>query len=291
MKTNNQMFNFKLNYPSPPMSIGVQPLDRGNNYAKNSPYLGSTPILQQRIGGRVVKTAFFLIIFNFLFFVPSKAENFSSSNFQIIMGNLNLTGGGKTSPSFNLTDTVGQNAPGQYDGSSTIVKGGFQYIYDTLQYFTFQINSLTIPFGTLVPGTPSTASNTLTITTPYGKGYEIYAKENHALKIIGSGITIPDTKCDAGTCSESTSGTWSSNSIYGFGLNASGDGATAYFSSGSQYRQFADASLGESPQIISSENVSVKNKVTTVNYKLNVSTVQSAGNYENAITYIAVPKY
>ncbi len=228
------------------------------------------------------------IFFHFLY--PLFAQNYSSSNFKIDFGNINLTSGSKTSPSFNLTDTVGQNAPGQFNSSTTLIKSGFQYIYDNFKFFKFSISNLNIAFGSLVPGTPSTATNTLTITTPYGQGYNILALETNALS-NQVGNTIPDTKCDSNTCSESTSGAWTSNSIYGFGLNASGAGSSGIFSASSQYRQFANQNLGESPQIIATENSSVTNRQTTITYKINIPATQASGDYQNKVIFIAIPKY
>lgn len=232
---------------------------------------------------------FYLNLFLHLL-VPLFAQNYSSSNFKIDFGNINLTSGSKTSPSFNLTDTVGQNAPGQFNSSTTLIKSGFQYIYDNFKYFRFSISNLNIAFGSLVPGTPSTATNTLTITTPYGQGYSILALEADTLK-NQVGNTIPDTICDSGTCTELASGPWINNSTYGFGLNASGAGSTGIFSSSIQYRQFANQNLGESPQTIATENSSVTNRQTTITYKINIPGTQASGDYQNKIVFIAVPKY
>jgi len=230
-----------------------------------------------------------LLLF-FLLAIPAFAENFSSSSFKIDFGNLNLTGGGKTSPSFNLTDTVGQNAPGQYDSGSFTVKSGFQYIYDTFSPFTFTISDLDIPFGTLTANIGVTAQNTLTITTPSGSGYEIYAVENHPLWNEYK-QPIPDTTCDSGTCSESVSGTWASSSTYGFGFNAWGVGSTGIFTAQNQYRQFANGATAEPAVLIASESVSVEDRQTVVTYKVNISNLQASGSYQNGIIYIAIPKY
>ncbi len=221
---------------------------------------------------------------------PSLAENFVSTSFKIDFGNLNLTGGGKTSPSFNLTDTVGQNAPGQYDGATFTLKSGFQYIYDTLSPFKFSISDLDIPFGTLTPGVGTSATNVLTITTPYGSGYDILAVENHPLWNQYS-QPIPDTTCDTGTCSESVSAPWVNTTTYGFGFKALGAGTSTTFTNPTHYRQFANGFAGEAPQIIATETISVKDRQTTVTYKVNINNLQAAGSYQNGVIFIAVPKY
>jgi len=228
------------------------------------------------------------------------AQSFSSSSYKINWGNFNMTSGKKTSANYQLTDTVGQNAPGQYDQTGYTIKAGFQYIYDTIFYFSFQINDLSIDLGTLSAGSTSTDTNTITITSPSGHGYQIMAHQNHPLAINNSGTTIPDTICDNGTCTESQSDTWTNSSIYGFGFNTIGInnsgvathvGTSAYFADETYYRQFADHSLDEANQIIMSEDSAVQNHQARVTYKTNISSIQAAGNYQNAITFTAVPKY
>ena len=230
------------------------------------------------------------------------AQSFSSSSYKINWGNFNVTSGKKTSLNYQLTDTVGQNAPGQYDRTGYIIKAGFQYIYDTIYYFSFQIDDLSIDLGTLSAGSTSTDTNTITITSPSGHGYQIMAHQNHPLAISNSGTTIPDTTCDNSSCTESQSDTWINSAIYGFGFNAIGInnsnvathvGTSAYFPNANYYRQFADysASPAEENQIIMSEDSAVQSRQARITYKTNISSAQPAGDYQNAITFTAIPKY
>jgi hypothetical protein len=221
----------------------------------------------------------------------SLAQTFVSPGYKIDFGNFNMTGGKKTSTTYTLTDSVGQNTPGQYDNAGYTVKAGFQYIYDKNIPLSFSISDLDLNFGPLVPNIGSTVTNTLTISTPTAHGYDIMAIANHPLKTIGSNSTIPDTKCDSGTCSDSISGIWTSSSTHGFGFNANGNGTSTYFTNQTYFRQFADASINETAKIIMSENIPVENHSSTVTYKINISTIQPAGTYQNSINYIAVPKY
>ena len=246
------------------------------------------------------------LIFLFLLLIVStgkiQAQSFSSSSYKINWGNFNMTSGKKTSATYQLTDTVGQNAPGQFDNTGYIVKAGFQYIYDTIYYFSFQIDDLSIDLGTLSTGSTFTDTNIITITSPSGQGYQIMAHQNHPLAINNSGTTIPDTTCDNGTCTESQSDTWTNSAIYGFGFNAIGInssgvatniGTSSYFTDQTYYRQFADysASPSEENQIIMSENSPAQNRRARVTYKTNISSTQAAGDYRNAITFTAIPKY
>lgn len=246
-----------------------------------------------------VKNLLFLLPLALLPLTPALAQHFESASYIIDWGNFNITSGKKTSANYQLTDTVGQNAPGQYDSSGYTVKAGFQYIYDTFNQLSFRIDDLSIQLGTLTPETPSTDSNIITITTPSGRGYQITAHETHPLWIDASSF-IPDTLCDSGTCSESSSGVWTLSTTYGFGLNAmgigssgenTGIGTSSIFTDDTYYRQFADASSSETPQVIMEENSPVKDRSARITYKANISPLQTAGEYQNSIIFTAVPKY
>ena len=162
----------------------------------------------------------------------------------------------------------------------------------SISRLSFSISDLDLNFGPLVPNVGSTVTNTITISTPTAHGYDILAIASHPLKTIGGNSTIPDTKCNAGlNCSESQSKKWDENNAYGFGFNATGVGTSNYFTDSTYYRQFADNSLNETPQIIMSEDIPVENHSSLVTYKINISPMQAAGTYQNSINFIAVPKY
>jgi len=233
----------------------------------------------------------YILILSLFFLFPKKinAQTFDSTSYHIDWGNFNMTSGKKTSTNYQLTDTVGQNAPGKFTSTGYTVKAGFQYIYDSMEKFSFAISDLDLNFGSLVPGIGSTQTNTVTITTPSGKGYEILAIANHPLQTINSS-TIPDTNCDS-SCSISTSGIWTQSTKYGFGFNATGNGTSTYFTDSTYYRPFAATSRSEQPIVFMSENSAVKNHTATLTYKINISQYQSSGFYENLINLIAIPKY
>lgn len=228
----------------------------------------------------------------------SFAQTFTSPNYYIQFGNFNMTSGKKTSSSYTLTDTVGQNAPGRYASSGFTVKAGFQYIYDTLEKFSFSISDLDLPFGSLIPNVGSTQTNIVTITTPSGHGYEILAIANHPL--LSNNYTIPDTSCNSNNCTKNTSAPWTLSTAYGFGFNALGIntsgvvtniGTSNYFTDSTYYRPFASLSINDLPQVFMSENVRVKEHSARITYKINISQNQAAGTYQNFINLIAIPKY
>lgn len=241
---------------------------------------------------RKIKTLILIFcLFGFCLF-PNKnliAQTFDSASYHIDWGNFNMTSGKKTSTNYQLTDTVGQNAPGKFTSAGYTVKAGFQYIYDTSQKFSFAISDLDLNFGSLIPNVGSTQTNTVTITTPSGKGYEILAIANHPLQTLNSS-TIPDTNCDT-VCSITTSGVWAQPNKYGFGFNAIGHGTSSYFPNQTFYRPFASSSRNEQPIPFMSENNAVKDHTANITYKINISQYQPGGFYENLINLIAIPKY
>lgn len=225
------------------------------------------------------------LVSSLLFPVSVWGQHFSSSSYNIDWGNFNMTSGKKTSANYSLTDTVGQNAPGEYASVGFKLKSGFQYIYP-FDVFSFAINNLNIDFGTIASGVATTATSTLSTTTPSGHGFQITAAENTPLK-LSNGVTIPDIRGDNNICTESASDTWLNATTYGFGFNAD----TAYFTSSNHFRQFADYSHLETSQILDSSNSPVKNHLTHIIYKLNIPGIQPAGTYQNYIVYTATPKY
>lgn len=250
-----------------------------------------------------MKTALFIILasFTFIFAVGQKlitidqvlAFTMSNSNWIIDFANLNMTSGKPTGTNYKVSNTVGQIAPGLYTGTNYTVRAGFQYVYSIIP-FRFSISNLEIDFGTLTPTNPVTRTSTLTVSIGSANGYTVTAFENHALLIPGNGQMIPDTTCDSGTCSETTSSAWTSTLAYGFGYrcdNVSGTDCASGFSSGNNYKQFANNSLNELSQpVMVGTNVG-RNKQATITYKVNISGTQPPGSYTNQIVYMAVPTF
>ncbi|QQG41607.1 MAG: hypothetical protein HYV90_05645 [Candidatus Woesebacteria bacterium] len=225
-----------------------------------------------------------------LFVAPVLAQaEINSPNYIIQMPNLNSGAGLPTSSNYKVSSTIGQNAAGLFSSAGFRVKSGFQYIYSIIP-FSFTVSSTSINFGHLVALTPSTATNTLTVSSGGAGGYQVKASENNPLKIGSTGTTIADTSCDS-TCSETTAGVWTSSSRYGFGFNMSGDDIPADFTNSTYYRQFADRASAESPQVVMSSIYVGTNRQSTVTYKVNISGVQQSGIYNNIITYTAIPSY
>lgn len=219
---------------------------------------------------------------------PVRAETLLSPSYKIRLGNFNMTSGFKSSASYNLTDTVGQIAAEFFSSSGYHVKAGFQYIY-ALYNFSFSISSLAINLGTQSPNAFTTATNTLTVSTP-GQGYSVTTYEINKLK-NSTGNTIPDTTCDSGTCTETAAGVWTTATNNGFGYNATGNDVATDFVSSTYYRPFPDFSLSEAPATVMTTSLSGRNRIATITYKLSQPGSQAAGIYTTEIIYIATPVY
>ena len=213
---------------------------------------------------------FFLYTLYFILYTPAFAVPMDSSRFKIESANVEIAGGNKTSTSYKLADTVGQLAAGQYSSTGYVVKAGFQYLHSIIP-FRFSISDINIDLGTLVPGTPSTATTNLTVYFGGAGQYQVTAIEEGPLKTQSSNV-IPDTSCDGGanTCNESLAKVWSSASAYGFGYGMSGNDISTDFIDGTYFRPFPDRTAAESSAtIMTSINVG-KNRQSTVTYLSNL---------------------
>ncbi len=235
-----------------------------------------------------------LFAFCFLLFAFEKAHAFTMSNLLYIlqMGNLNSFSGSKSNSAYKLNDTGGQLAPGLFSGTNYKIRSGFQYISSIVR-FRFQISSQFIDFGIVTPTNPVTRTNQLTVRNGSAYGYQVTAFENHQLMVPSSGALIPNTTCDNGTCTTSTSADWSSTLTYGFGYrcdNITGTDCATGFTTSTFYKQFADNSVAQTPQAVM-VGTNIGSKVAEITYKVNVSGVQNAGIYINSVTYIATPTF
>jgi len=220
--------------------------------------------------------------------------NMKSSDYELQMPNLNFAAGNVSSTEYKLGFTGGQLAPGEYSRSGYKVLAGFWYL-KTIIPFTFSISNQLIDFDVLSVGIAKTATTDLTVSAGGAGGYQVTAEENHQLMVPTTEAIIADTTGDNGDISESNAGTWAQNTTYGFGYTLHGNDVPTPFPTagpaGSYYKQFADISKKEMPQVVMSSIQVGKNRTATVTYKVNVSASQAAGRYRNVIMFIATPTY
>jgi len=231
----------------------------------------------------------FICVLFVLICVPSvvKAENMSSDNYEIQMGNVNMGAGIPASTNYRIGLTGGQNAPGLYTSTGYKVKAGFWYVLSIIP-FSFTISDLSVNFGTLTAGTPSTQTNMLSVSAGGAGGYQVTASESASLATLSGTATIPDTTCNGGanTCTLSAAKIWTDNTKYGFGYNVAGDDVSSDFIGSTYFRPFSTSGA-----VIMSNGQVTRNSAATITYKINVSGSQAAGDYENYILFIATPTY
>lgn len=233
---------------------------------------------------------FFILIIGLFVFLGMKsvhAENLSSDNYEIQMGNINMGAGIPASTNYRIGLTGGQNAPGLYTSTGYKVKAGFWYVFPVIP-FSFTISDLSVNFGTLTVGTPSTQTNLLSVSAGGAGGYQVTASESASLATLGGSATLPDTTCNGGAnaCTQSQAKIWSDNTKYGFGYNVSGNDVPSDFIDSTYFRPFSTSGA-----VIMSNSQVTRNSVATVTYKINISGSQAAGDYENYILFIATPTY
>ena len=242
-----------------------------------------------------------LILLFFLVLIPKKilaaSPNLNSDNYRITWPNLNMAGGGSTSPDYQMTITGGQTSPGLYFSTGYKIRSGFQYIHSIIP-FSFRISALSLDFGDLTTNVLTNEKElTLKVNSGSAGGYQVTVQENKALTST-AGTTIIDTSCDnTDACDQNDSGTWALTSTYGFGYNMTGKDVPTEFSA-SKYKRFANASNlpAENPVKIMGLTpiggvVAEKDKVATMSARINVSGLQAAGAYHNILTFTAIPTF
>ncbi len=223
--------------------------------------------------------------------------------YRLQMGNLNSIAGESAGSGYNLSITSGETAPGFYGGTNWNVKAGFQYV-PRGGAFTFTISSRIVDFGVLVPTNPITRKITLTVSNTKAPGYQVTASQNHPPQNLRTKDLIPDTTCDNGTCTQIKASDWESALTYGFGyrcdslsiLTKNGPSAdcrkddSSFVNSPNSYKQFADESKKEKAVVVL-KGERGRNQRAGITYKVNISTSQATGSYENTATYIATPTF
>lgn len=181
------------------------------------------------------------------------------------------------------------------------------------QTTTATTTAITVPFGELTIGTPAYAAQTATVSTNAPNGYAVTVLENDQMGRNANTCTgnntgadcIPDSTGDDGTTmSHTTIAKWSSNSVYGlaYSMQSVSGSPTLVFThstssgacdgtSGTCYKQFADAEDSQAAQSVFSNSTVTSGDSVYMCYKVNVSAAQAAGNYENNLIYNATATF
>lgn len=217
--------------------------------------------------------------------INSYAYEGQSESKRIQWGNLNTFSDKKTSESYYLVDTGGQLGNDVYISSNYKIMAGFGFYYSLIP-FSFVIDSeSSFNFLQLKPNTPQTASTILTVTSGAAHGYVVTVQQNHPLERFGEpGVYIQDVVGDNSDITHQQEGIWELNSTYGFGYTLDNIvGTDAAFTTG--YKQFADASNSEPPQVIIENEGVTRTSSARLRYKINIGAMQKAGYYTSIIKY------
>lgn len=241
-----------------------------------------------------------LLTLLYLLFVTPAAQAFEMSNlwFIIHFANLNSGAGIATGENTKLVDTLGETGAGYFSGKNYKIcagfYGGITQCQAPISFFSFTISNNLIDFGILDPNAPVDRTNFLTVTNTSENGYVVTAFEDHPLALPGSNAQIPDTTCDDGLCTPTTSGPWvvhsGSSLTYGFGYRCddeSGKNCSSGFADPTYFKSFGAT---ESAAVVMSgtKGQGLKSQVT---YRANIAASQAPGLYSNTITFIATPTF
>lgn len=181
-----------------------------------------------------------------------------------------------------------------------------------LQTLDITSTATTIPFGTLDLASFNDAAQQLSTVTNAAGGYAVTIISDDQLSVGGDhAVEIENTDCDNENCTDTTSGRWSSeNDVSGFGFSLHNiDANTAPFwystttgncSGGSFCARMipSTATASETPddsdtalQIMSHSTIPSTTEDLYVCYRLVADTTQTAGDYENNVTYTATATF
>lgn len=168
-----------------------------------------------------------------------------------------------------------------------------------------------VPFGSVSLAAFNDAAQQLSAVTNGAGGYAITIISDDQLSVGGDHSTeIVNTDCDSENCTDSTSGEWSSeNNVSGFGFSIENiDASTVPFQystatgncTGTYCARMvpSTATASETPDdsdtalsIMSKTTIPTTTEDIYVCYRLTVATTQTAGDYENQITYVATATF
>ena len=151
-----------------------------------------------------------------------------------------------------------------------------------------------VPFGILSLDTFRVGSQKLTVSTNAVGGYVVTAIQNNRMSNLAvSPSYIPDTTCDTGTCTHTTSAAWATAAAHpGFGYTVAIENGTPTIApTAPNYQHFPNAASEEAPFQIMSNSTIASAQAVYVCYKISVDATQPAGNYENQVTYTATATF
>ncbi len=168
-----------------------------------------------------------------------------------------------------------------------------------------------VRFGSLLINSYKTLAQRLSVVTNASNGYVLTAFQDKYMTAVGitavsgAGITIPNTKCDGGTCTISSPQEWNAISSAGAGYSGYGlgyslhniDGGTGImnFNYNDSSRSFNSKPFGfgsaNIATIMSEPSTPQQTDRAYVCYRIGISPQQTAGDYESRVIYTATSTF
>ncbi len=174
------------------------------------------------MGKKIIFTISFILFFVLITRVYAQVPPTDTSSSYILTDPVFGESGPYTqsSPSFQEKSTLGQLVTGVSQSTNFILKSGFEYYSgQSVPSITMSINTNSINFGNLLPGTiyKSPTNTIITISSNSEMGYNLYASENNNL-VNNQGFQIPPVNNGA---TSTTAAAYTSTAYTGLGYNCS----------------------------------------------------------------------
>jgi len=152
-----------------------------------------------------------------------------------------------------------------------------------------------VKFGSVSIASFNNLAQRLSCITNASGGYVVTGFESKPLTNISTGTTIVNTSCDSGPCTINLAVGWTTPTNYGFGYSIQNiNASTPAFTYGGGTNFIAKpfgVGYANTATLFSNSSTPTTTERIYVCYRLNVSTLQQAGEYENGITYTATATF
>lgn len=151
-----------------------------------------------------------------------------------------------------------------------------------------------VSFGSLSGNAFNNLGQRLSALTNSNGGYVVTVFEETKLRNLTTGVTIPDTTCDAGTCTYTTAQPWTTDnthSKWGYTLQNLSVGITSTtFTYTNGYKAFG-VGFAQAQPIMTNPGTPSTTEQAFICYRLTAANSQQAGSYENKLTYTATATF
>lgn len=180
-------------------------------------------------------------------------------------------------------DNVGTSAPGMTRCGTT------------LNSQADQTTATTVSFGTLNLSSFNTLAQRFSCTTNAKSGYVVQVYENSPLTNYNTGTTIPDTDCDAGTCTTTSEQEWDTDvgadkSEFGYSLESI-NGTTAFSHNNIFNAKPFGVGSANAQTIMSASTTPSSVDQAYICYRITANNFQEAGTYQNSINFVATATF